>query len=69
MTAKWGTRYATLVAQANAMLRNANEAIENRDWRAAELAVREGLAVDPGNGLIISIVRHPILNGHENNQT
>jgi hypothetical protein len=36
------------------MLRNANEAIENRDWRAAELAVREGLAVDPGNPLLLN---------------
>jgi len=54
LTAKWGQRYAGITAQAEAALQQADEAIGRQDFLTARQAVQAGLAVDPGNPLLLN---------------
>jgi hypothetical protein len=54
LTAKWGKRYAEITAQATEALRQADEAIIRQDFAAARQVLQAGLAVDPGNPLLLN---------------
>lgn len=54
MTAKWGQRYAELIATSDRAFDAAAAAIAHGAWDTAETVLRTGLAADPGHPLLLN---------------